>query len=75
MTTLEMMNKAQETGRTYKSNDMLYSRFDGFHSANGEAWDGYAFYKLNDLLTLEWEGPKSMTKAEAEAKYNILITD
>lgn len=78
MTTLEMMNLAKETGKTYKIQDMLYNVSRGFHDKSGKPWDGYAFDKLNDLFDIEtWrEDPTIyMTKAEVEKRYDIKIID
>lgn len=35
MTTLEMMNEAERTGKTYRVGDMLYSNNLGFHDRYG----------------------------------------
>lgn len=80
MTTLEMMNLAKETGKTYKIQDMLYNVSRGFHDKSGKPWDGYAFDKLNDLFDIETrqEDPDPtiyMTKAEVEKRYDIKIID
>ena len=82
MNTLEMMNEAEKTGRTYTSgeigsSDMMYNAEQGFHDIYGKPWDGYAFKYLNDLFAsdIEWQviPENTMTKSEAEAKFNIKI--
>lgn len=48
MKTLEMMNEARKTNKTYISGsnilDMRYSASKGFHDENGKDWEGEAFY-------------------------------
>lgn len=75
MNTAEMWVKAQEDGKTYKSKDMRYNKKDGFHGIEGRLWIAGAFDYVNDIFKLEWElkPDNEMTKAEAEAKFNIKI--
>lgn len=75
MNTAEMWVKAQEDGKTYKSKDMRYNKKDGFHGIEGRLWIARAFDYVNDIFKLEWElkPDNEMTKAEAEAKFNIKI--
>lgn len=80
MTTLEMMNEAQKTSKTYISGSnitsMRYSTTKGFHDKDGNEWDGDAFEYVNDILGIDmWRllEPKKMTleQIEKELGYNI----
>ena len=76
MTTLDMMIKAKEDGKTYKSNNLFYNNKLGFVDSDGYKWDASAFEYLNDLLDIDtWEQDTRtyMTKSEAEQKYGIVI--
>ena len=78
MTTLEMMNEAERTGKTYRVGDMLYSNNLGFHDRYGNKWYGKAFRYLNDLFIVNnWQEAPTiyMTKSEMEKKYNIKIVE
>lgn len=56
MYTLEMMNEAEETGKTYVTCDMRYSHQDGFHESGGKPWNADAFKTLNDVIAIDdWE--------------------
>lgn len=80
MTTLEMMNEAQKTNKTYISGSnitcMRYSTTKGFHDEDGKEWDGEAFEYVNDIFGIDmWRllEPKKMTleQIEKELGYNI----
>ena len=76
MNTLEMLNVAQKTGKTYKAKDMLYNTTLGFHDSGKHPWPADAFYDLNDLFSINnWQEDNTiyMTKSEAEKKYGIKI--
>lgn len=78
MTTLEMMNEAERTGKTYKTNDLLYNNKLGFHDKNKSKWESFAFIFINDLFDLwNWKEDNTiyMTKSEVEKKYNIKIVE
>lgn len=73
MTTIEMMNDAAKTNKTYIIDSMRYSVRRGFHDGNGEPWDANAFDNLNEVLSLNrWKMldvdpiPKEMTLKEIE---------
>ena len=77
MTTLEMMNEAERTGKTYKAGDLLYNNKFKFHS-NEDVWCGYSFNFINglfDVCTWQEDSTIYMTKSEAEEKYNIKIVE
>lgn len=76
MKTLEMIKKAEITGKTYVSEDMRYSKAKGFHDSEGFGWGGYSFEYLNDVLDIDnWEElePKKMTLKEIETKLGYPI--
>lgn len=82
MNTLEMMNEAKKTGRTYTSGEvdsrcLRYNTIYGFHEVSTKPWAACAFEYLNDLFmpNIQWQIiPETiMTKSEAEAKFNIKI--
>ena len=76
MTTLDMMIKAKEDGKTYKSCDLFYNSKVGFVDEKGNKWVGRAFEFLNNLFDINtWEQDNTiyMTKSEAEQKYGIII--
>lgn len=76
MTTLDMMIKAKEDGKTYRMDDLFYNAQLGFVDIRGKNWEGLAFVYLNDLFNIDtWEQDCSiyMTKSEAEQKYGIII--
>ena len=76
MTTLEMMNKAKENGKTYITEDMRFSTEKGFHGDNGKPWNASAFSTLNQVIEIDdWEllEPKKMTLKEIEEKLGYEI--
>ena len=79
MKTLEMMNEAAKTGRSYISDDMRYSSNSGFVNKLGYKWPSNSFKYINDIMNLSWEiiGPKKMTLKEIEEKlgYEIEIVN
>lgn len=85
MTTLEMMNEAKKTNKTYISGNnisgMRYSTSKGFHDINDKEWDGTAFPYVNDIFNIDgWQllEPKKMTlkQIEKELGYDIeLVID
>lgn len=85
MTTLEMMNEARKTNKTYISGNnltcMRYSVSKGFHGEDGKEWDGDAFEYVNDIFGIDmWKllEPKKMTlkQIEEELGYSIeLVSD
>lgn len=77
MNTAEMFVQANKDGKTYVSEDMRYSKGSGFYNCSGTPWIAGAFRYVNDIFELEWKlkPDNEMTKAEAEAKFNIKIVD
>mgnify|MGYP004574032717 FL=1 len=76
MTTLDMMIKAKEDGKTYRTDDLFYNTQLGFVDIRGKKWQGYAFDYLNDIFAIDtWKQDDAiyMTKTEAESKYGIII--
>lgn len=75
LNTAEMFIQANKDGKTYKCEDMQYNKKDGFHCIEGRLWITRAFDYVDDVFKLEWElkPDNEMTKAEAEAKFNIKI--
>lgn len=76
MNTFEMMIEAEDNGKTYHADDMLYNSHLGFHDKSGKKWYGDAFNYLNDLFAIDkWQEDNTiyMTKSEAEKKYGIKI--
>lgn len=80
MTTLEMMNEAQKTNKTYISGSnltsMRYSVSKGFHDEEGKEWEGDAFEYVNYIFDIDtWKvlEPKKMTLEQIERSlgYNI----
>lgn len=53
MKTLEMMNEAEKTGKTYITGSMRYSAENGFHDSCGEPWDADAFNYINEIMSLD----------------------
>lgn len=43
MNTLDMMLKAKDNGKTYRTNDMLYNTKLGFHDKSCEKWGWKCF--------------------------------
>lgn len=76
MTTLEMMNKAKENGKTYITEDMRFSIEKGFHEDSGSPWSAGAFRTLNQVIEIDdWKllEPKKMTLKEIEEKLGYEI--
>ena len=76
MNTAEMWLKAQEDGKTYICNSVLYNKKTGFISATGlKPWPISAFDNIENLMEAQWSlyQEEIMTKAEAEKKYGIRI--
>lgn len=68
LNTLDMMNEALETGKTYISGDMQYSVENGFCDKDTtEPWSAKAFDTINEIMELIWsplrmgEATKKMT--------------
>lgn len=77
MKTLEMMNLATQTGKSYINKDMRYSAKKGFYDDCGDPWDADAFNTLNDVLDLDnWEETKTreMTIEQIEEILGYAIT-
>ena len=78
MNTAEMWLKAQEDGKTYICNSVLYNKKTGFISATGlKPWPISAFDNIENLMEAQWSlyQEEIMTKAEAEKKFRIRIVD
>lgn len=76
MNTAEMWLKAQENGKTYICNSVLYNKKTGFISATGlKPWPISAFDNIENLMKAQWSlyQEEIMTKAEAEKKFGIRI--
>ena len=76
MNTAEMWLKAQEDGKTYICNSVLYNKKTGFISATKlKPWPISAFDNIENLMEAQWSlhQEEIMTKAEAEKKYGIRI--
>lgn len=74
MNTAEMWIKAQEDGKTYYRGDVEYQKDTGLvEIGTQEVWPLDAWSSLNNLMEEEWEQYQTMTKSEAEAKFNIKI--
>lgn len=76
MTTLEMLNEAKKTGKTYIVDSMRYSFNKGFHDSCGRPWDACAFKYLNEVIYLDgWKllESKKMTLKEIEEKLGYEI--
>ena len=76
MNTAEMWLKAQEDGKTYICNSVLYNKKTGFISATSlDPWPISAFDSINTLMEAQWSlhQEEIMTKAEAEKKFGIRI--
>ena len=78
MNTAEMWLKAKEDGKTYivKQQTLCYSKQRGlFHATNCHS--NFNNFTLDKFLSLEWTEMQEeiMTKAEAEKKFGIRITD
>ena len=74
MNTAEMWLKAQEDGKTYYCNSMKYQKDIGLVSVGtGLTWDCDSWVFLDDLMNEKWSDCQTMTKSEAEKKFNIKI--
>lgn len=73
MYTADMWIAAQTDGKTYIAQDMRYSKEKGFHDRDGTKWDPSAFKTIEQIMQCEWTVLKTMTRAEAERKYGIII--
>ena len=76
MNTAEMWLKAQEDGKTYICNSVLYNKKTGFISATSlDPWPISVFDSIDTLMESQWSlhQEEIMTKAEAEKKYGIRI--
>ena len=76
MNTAEMWLKAQEDGKTYICNSVLYNKKTGFISAiELKPWPISVFANIDTLMEAQWSlhQEEIMTKAEAEKKYGIRI--
>lgn len=79
MNTAEMWIKAQEDGCCYEAinyNDrqeaVLYQKDKGFFDEDGFGIDIQTWAYLDDLMSEQWR-LRTMTKSEAETKFNIKI--
>lgn len=75
MNTAQMWLAAQSDGKTYKVNDMRYSRQKGFHDKKGFRWNPDAFKSIEEIMNCQWVECKEMTRAEAEKKLGVDIID
>ena len=83
LNTAEMWLKAQEDGKTYivKQKTLAYSKERGlFYVTDLTSYNylkDFKNWKFDQLLSLEWTEMSEtiMTKAEAEKKFGIRITD
>lgn len=76
MNTAEMWLKAQEDGKAYICNSVLYSKKTGFISATRlDPWPISVFDSIDTLMESQWSlyQGEIMGKAEAEKKYGIRI--
>lgn len=78
MNTLEMINTATETGKTYFINDMRYSTEYGFHNRNRQPWNASSFKYVNDIMELPgWKvlelEPRKMTLKEVEDELGYRV--
>lgn len=78
LNTAEMWLKAQEDGKTYICNSVLYNKKTGFISATGrDPWPISVFDSIDTLMECQWSlyQQEIMTKFEAETKFGIRIVD
>ena len=76
MNTAEMWLKAQEDGKTYICNSVLYNKKTGFISAiELKPWPISVFANIDTLMEAQWSlhQEEIMTKNEAEKKFGIRI--
>ena len=72
--TAEMWIKAQEDGKTYYCCDVKYQKDIGLvEIATEKPWPLNAWTNLNNLMNEKWGVYQTMTKSEAETKFNIKI--
>ena len=70
MKTIEMMNEAEKTGKTYITGSMRYSVENGFHDISGRPWEANAFIYINEIMALDrW---KSLEISEMTVKKMTL---
>lgn len=81
MNTAEMWIKAQEDGYCYEAINynerqevVLYQKDKGFFDEDGFGIDIHTWAYLDDLMNEQWR-LRTMTKSEAEIKFNIKIVD
>lgn len=81
MNTAEMWLKAQEDGMCYEAIMSQSTNEELFYQKNRGLFDGdgYEFVldntgSLDELMDIEWK-LRTMTKSEAEARFNIKIVD
>lgn len=79
MNTAEMWIKAQEDGYCYEAINynerqevVLYQKNKGFFDEDGFEIDIHTWAYLDDLMSEQWR-LRTMTKSEAEARFNIKI--
>lgn len=76
MNTAEMWLKAQMDGKTYYWGDLKYQKDIGMVAIeDGSSWPMSAWLSFDYLMNGKWEPYQTMTKSEAEAKFNIKIVD
>lgn len=74
--TAEMWLKAQEDGKTYYWEHVKYQKDIGIVDIRGERpWPMSAWQSFDCLMNGKWKPYQTMTKSEAEAKFNIKIVD
>lgn len=75
MNTAEMWLKAQKDGKMYRSYNLAYSAKTGFIDIMDEtSWPVDSVGSINEIFFRDdWEGVKTMTKAEAEKKLGVKI--
>ena len=77
MNTAEMWLKAQEDGKMYRNNDVLYSKVCGFVDVDDlEPWPIECMPSIESIF--DWDGwheydKPCMTKDEAEEKFGVRI--
>ena len=75
MNTAEMWLKAQKDGKMYRSYNLAYSAKTGFIDIMYETpWLANSVESINEIFFRDdWEGVKTMTKAQAEQKLGVKI--
>ena len=75
MNTAEMWLKAQKDGKMYRSYNLAYSAKTGFIDIIDETpWLANGVGSINEIFFRDdWEGVKTMTKAQAEQKLGVKI--